>query len=45
MLAGWIKFVRARQKRERGELLALHSSAARGDPKAVKKMIKQLGQE
>lgn len=34
-----------RKKREAGESLALGALAARGDPKELKKKLKQLGEE
>jgi hypothetical protein len=41
-IVGTLHFAERRRRRESREALSLHAMAARGDPKAVKKQLKEL---
>lgn len=41
-IAGWLFFAGKRKAREAGEQLSLGAAAARGEPRALKKQIKEL---
>lgn len=41
MLAGHMHFAMEHQKREMAAALSLHAMAARGDPKEIKKILKE----
>jgi hypothetical protein len=44
-LAGLLHFAARRKKREAAQLLGLHAMAARGEPRELKKKLKELGKE
>lgn len=43
-IAGFLHFAGKRRKRETAEALSIGAMAARGDPKELKKQIKELGE-
>lgn len=44
-LAGYVQFAAKRRKRHTAELISIHATAARGDPKEIKRQLKELSKD